>query len=223
MDMKKLIIFGAHNFAQIAQYYFKHDSDYEVMAFTVDSEFIKESTYQSLPVIPFEEVEQIYSPDQFDMFVAVGVQMNNTLRERKVTEAEAKGYRLATFLSTKALVPPDLSLLPNTWIMEAAHIHPFVTIGRNTIIWSRSTIGHGTTVGNNCWISAGLCGESVVIGDNTFIGLGSTISSFRTIGKCNLIGAGAVILKDTIDFEVYRGNESKPSRVPSNRLRSFNG
>ena len=29
------------------------------------------------------------------------------------------------------------------------------------------------------------------------------------------------ILKDTEDFEVYKGRASKPSRAPSNRLRNF--
>ena len=50
-----------------------------------------------------------------------------------------------------------------------------------------------------------------------------TIASFTTVGKRNLIGAGAVILKNTKDFEVYRGHGSAPSRVPSTRFADFNG
>ena len=37
--MKDLIIFGTAELAELAYYYFTHDSDYEVVAFTVDEEF----------------------------------------------------------------------------------------------------------------------------------------------------------------------------------------
>lgn len=35
--MKKLVIFGAKGFAQLAHYYFTHDSDYSIAAFSVDA------------------------------------------------------------------------------------------------------------------------------------------------------------------------------------------
>ena len=41
------------------------------------------------------------------------------------------------------------------------------------------------------------------------------------IGEYSIIGAGALVFKDTKDFEVYKGQASKPSRAPSNRLRNF--
>jgi len=89
--MKKLIIFGIKNFAEIVHYYFTHDSDYQVVAFTVNCAYIRESTYQSLPVIPFEEVEKFFLPKDFDIFIAIGVQKNNKIREKKIIEAEEKG------------------------------------------------------------------------------------------------------------------------------------
>ena len=53
--MKRLVIFGSQAFAQIAHYYFENDSEYTVAAFTVDRDYLKESTFQGLPVIPFED------------------------------------------------------------------------------------------------------------------------------------------------------------------------
>ncbi len=41
MKNKKLVIYGIGETADIAYEYFKHDSDYEVVAFTVDNEFKK--------------------------------------------------------------------------------------------------------------------------------------------------------------------------------------
>ncbi|MEN9667092.1 MAG: hypothetical protein RLZZ326_3455, partial [Planctomycetota bacterium] len=37
-------------------------------------------------------------------------------------------------------------------------------------------------------------------------------------GSHTIIGAGALILRDTAADAVYRGQESRPSRVPASRL-----
>src|SRR5436309_151954 len=109
--MRKLVIFGAGAFADLAHYYFSHDSDYAVVAFTVDAAYLSESSFKGLPLVPFEDVQRHFPPGDHDLFVAVGI--------RKV------------------------------------------------------------------------------------------------------IGAGALILRSTRDDEVYRGQASTPSRVPSNRLWTF--
>ena len=60
---KPLVIFGTGDIAQLAHYYFSHDSDYEVVAFTVDAAYVKEPTFLNLPVVPFESVAQSHAPD----------------------------------------------------------------------------------------------------------------------------------------------------------------
>ena len=37
--MARVVIFGAGDIARLAHYYFTHDSDHEVVAFTVDEEY----------------------------------------------------------------------------------------------------------------------------------------------------------------------------------------
>jgi sugar O-acyltransferase (sialic acid O-acetyltransferase NeuD family) len=221
--MRRLVILGCGNFGEAVHHFFVHDSDYEVVAFTVDGQLLEADAFHDLPVVAFEEVENRYPPDDHDLFVAVGLRDINRQRAAKVREGEAKGYRLATYVSSRAIVPPGFQPGPNSWIMEAAHVHPYATVGRDVVIWSRSTVGFKSHVGDDCWMSAGLVGDSVDVGQGTFIGLGATVASFVKVGKHNLIGAGAVILKDTRDFAVYRGNASNPSTVPSTRLRRFNG
>ena len=54
--MKSLIIFGTAEIAELAHFYFTNDSDYEVVAFTVDDEFIDNKMLLDLPVIPFSEI-----------------------------------------------------------------------------------------------------------------------------------------------------------------------
>jgi len=219
--MNKIVIFGARNFAETAHYHFKYDGNHKVAAFTVDAPYLKEPTFNGLPVVAFEEVEKHFPPAEYGMFVAIGFRKLNRQRAEKAAQAEVKGYRLASFVSSRAQVAPDLRIGPNTMIMEHASIHPFVQIGRNTVIWSATRIPFHARIGDHCWLVSPIFGESVSVGDNTFIGLNATIAPNLSIGKSNIIGAGALILKSTKDFEVYRGHASVPSRVPSNRLRNF--
>jgi sugar O-acyltransferase (sialic acid O-acetyltransferase NeuD family) len=216
--MKKLVIFGAKNFAEIVHYYFTHDSDYSVAGFTLDASYLKEQTFQGLPVVAFEEIERHFAPGEHDLFVAIGIHQVNRRRAAKVAEAEAKGYALASFVSSRADVPADLRVRPNTMIMERAGIQPFVEIGRNTIIWSATRIGFHTRIGDHCWVVAPIFGESVKVGDYSFVGLNATVAPGVSIGKSNILGAGCLILKDTKDGEVYRGKASAPARAPSDRF-----
>lgn len=215
--MKQLVIFGTGSFALLSRYYFTNDSEYTVAGFTVDGQYQRETTFEGLPVVPFEEVERHYPPSEFDMFVAVGIRDINRFRARKVEEAEGKGYRLASYLSSRAVAPKGLVLAANTMVMETSVVHPHATIGRNAIIWPATGVTLHDRIGDHCWIVSVKIGESVTIGDYTFVGIGAVIAPFLTIGKRNLIGAGAVIVGDTQDSEVYRGAASKPSRVPSER------
>jgi sugar O-acyltransferase (sialic acid O-acetyltransferase NeuD family) len=216
--MTRLVIFGARGFAELAHYFFTHDSGYKVAAFTVDGTYLQETTFCGLPVVPFEEVTRVFPPSEHDMFVAMGMQKVNRQRAAKVAESGAQGYRLASFLSSRANVPADLELRPNTMIMEYASIHPFVHIGSDTVVWSQTRIAFHTRIGDHCWIVSALFGESVEVGDYSFIGLGATIAPSVRIGASNVIGAGALIVKNTQPDEVYRATASKASRVPSHRL-----
>jgi sugar O-acyltransferase (sialic acid O-acetyltransferase NeuD family) len=219
--MGQLVVFGAGAFAEIAHYYFTRDGDRSVAAFTVDGAFLNEPTFQGRPVVPFEEVDRAFPPDRYEMFVALGIRQVNRIRAAKVAEAEARGYRLPGFVSSSAVVPDGFRVRPNTMIMEQAKVHPFVEVGKDTVIWSESRIAFHTRIGDHCWITTATFGESVSVGDYTFVGLNATIAPFVSIGIGNIIGAGALIVGDTRDHEVYRGHASVPSRVPSYRLRGF--
>jgi sugar O-acyltransferase (sialic acid O-acetyltransferase NeuD family) len=217
--MKNLVIFGTGPYGDLSHFYFKRDSGYSVVAFTVDSAYLREPTFSGLPAVAFEEVAREFPPSDCDMFVAMGIQKVNQQRASKVGEAEAKGYRLASFLSSKAHVSCEIALKPNSFVMEGAFVQPFVEIGKNSVIMGSATLGFRSRIGDHCWLSAPSLGESVVVGDYSFIGINATILPSRVIGARNVIGAGAMIHKDTKDGEVYQGAASVPSRVPSHRLR----
>ena len=133
-SLRDIVIFGTGEFADLAHYYFTTDSSHRVVAFTVDGAYVGTGTFKGLPVVAFEEVEDSFAPAEHGMFVAAGLTGVNRLRAAKVAEAEAKQYRLASYLSSRADVDRHFELKPNTMVMERAGIQPFVDIGRNGAI-----------------------------------------------------------------------------------------
>lgn len=220
--MDGVVIFGAGQIAEVIYHYLTSDSPHKVVAFSVDSAYIKESTLLGVPVAPFEDLERDFPPDQFGIFVAVSFRKVNQLRAEKLAAAEAKGFRAISYVSTRASVWSGFQAQPNTFIMEHNTIQPFVRIGRNTIVWSGNHIGHHSTIGENCFIAShAVVSGGVSIGDYSFVGVNATIRDNVRIGRSCVIGAGALILKDANDFGVYMGTGTEPSKVPSNRLRGI--
>jgi sugar O-acyltransferase (sialic acid O-acetyltransferase NeuD family) len=218
---KKLYIFGIQNFAEMCHYLFSTDSDYDLAGFTVDAKYLDRSTFCGLPVIAYEEFCKTVSPETADVFVAVGVSKINTLRAAKVEQVQKDGYRLASFVASSSPVGKDLVVGPNTMIMDHVLVHPQVQIGADTVIWTGSRIALKVRIGEHCWITSAIIGDSATIGEYTFIGLNATVAPFVKVGSHNLIGAAAVILQDTKDYAVYRGPRSKPSPVSSLRIRNI--
>ena len=75
--MKKVVLFGTGLFAAIIHSYLRHDSPYEVVAFTVDGDHQQEDSLYGLPVVAFEDVASIYPPPDHGMMIAVGYQRMN--------------------------------------------------------------------------------------------------------------------------------------------------
>src|SRR6185436_9235036 len=105
--MKKLVVFGTGKIAEVIFYYAKEECGYDVVAFTVDESFITEPSFLGLPVLSFNSIDEKYSPENYDMFVAVGYHDLNKVREIKCEEAEAKGYKLVSIISPEAKVPKN--------------------------------------------------------------------------------------------------------------------
>ncbi|AIY90180.1 acetyltransferase [Geoglobus acetivorans] len=210
-DTKKLIIIGDSAFAQIAYEYFTYDSPFNVVAFSVDSEFIRQEKLFGLPVVPFEELEEHYDPAEYYVFVAIAYTRLNRLRARFYKEAKRKGYRFASYVSSHAFVWRNVELGENCFIFEDNTIQPFVKIGNNVVIWSGNHIGHHSKIRDHVFISSHVVVSGFVeIGEYSFLGVNSTIVNNIKIAKDNVLGAGAVIIRDTEAGKVYVGNPARP-------------
>lgn len=211
---ERIIIFGTGSFAEVAYYYLTKDSSYDVVAFTVDKKYITNDKKFDLPVVPFEDVEKIYPPEEFKMFVAVGYNKINKIRAEKYYQAKQKGYSLVSYVCSKAIVWDNVKIGENCFIFEANVIQPFVKIGNNVVIWSGNHIGHHTVIGDHVFIAShAVISGHCRIGSYSFIGVNATIREGITIAEECIIGAGALIIKDTQKGGVYGGQPAKLLRT----------
>lgn len=219
---KPLIIFGLTEMAQLAHYYFSTEANYEVVAFTVDSEFIEDDSFCGCPVIPFEGITDILSPEYNEMFIALAYSKINEVRKEKYFKAKEMGYKLASYISNYATVLNDGQIGENCFIFEDNTIQPFVTIGNNVTLWSGNHIGHHSIIKDHCFIAShAVISGGVVIGEQCFIGVNATIRDHISVGEKCVIGAGVLLLSDADEKGVYIGDETQRSRVPSTRLRNI--
>lgn len=209
---KKLVIFGTEDFADIAFEYFTHDSEYEVVGFTVDAAYLKTDTHMGLPVVAFEEVETQFPPERHEIFGAIVYAQLNRLREQVCERASAKGYRLASYVSSRAFVWPNAKLGEHCFIFEDNTIQPFVTIGKNVVMWSGNHIGHHSTIGDHCFLTSHVVVSGWSdIGDHCFLGVNSTLANNTHIGSSCWVGHGACIAGDVPDKSLVKPAASEIS------------
>jgi sugar O-acyltransferase (sialic acid O-acetyltransferase NeuD family) len=202
--MAKIILFGTGDIAQIANYYFEIDSEHEVVAFTVNEEFITTSSFEGKPVVAFEDIGQKYPAHSYKMFIALSYSNLNKIRQTKYFEAKQKGYELVSYISSKCTWLTPYEHGDNCLIFEDNTVQPFVKIGNNVTLWSGNHIGHHSTIHDHNFISSHVVVSGhCTINSNSFIGVNSTIGHQVEIGRENIIGAGSIITKSTNDFEVY--------------------
>lgn len=215
----KVVIFGNGKFASLAWYCLTHDSPYEVAGFTVDADYVGEGRLHGLPVVDFGNIDRFFPPEAHAILVHVGGADMNVLRTARSDEARSKGYELARYISSRAIVWPDLQVGVNSVIYEGAIVQPFATIGDNVIVRSGVHISHHVAIADHCFIAAGACfGGGVSVGRHSFVGLNATIRDGITVAEHCLIGAGAVVTANTEPDGVYVGI---PARRVSTLMRAF--
>jgi sugar O-acyltransferase (sialic acid O-acetyltransferase NeuD family) len=201
---KDLIIFGTGATARMALYYFENEANFTVKAFTVDSQFISGDDFCGRPLVAFEEIHRKFPPSDYSMFIGIGYTQMNLVRESKYDAAKGFGYSLASFVSPRANVLSTEPIGDNCLIMEGNTIQPWVRIGQNVIMWSGNHVGHDSTIEDHCFLTSHVVVSGFVrVGHHSFLGVNATLRDGITIAPFTLIGAGAVILRNTEERGVY--------------------
>jgi len=209
--MKKIVIFGTGEVAELAYFYMKNDDlcDFDVVAFCCDPQFIDKPEFQKLPVVSFHEVEKTYPSSEYSMHVALSYNKLNLIRKNKYYEAKEKGYELVSYVSSKSVVSSDLNIGDNCLILENQTIQPKVKIGNNVMIWSGNHLGHGCKIKDHTYLSSHICISGYTeIGERCFIGVNSSFKDYIQVGDEVFITMGSSVTTDVEDKAVILGPQS---------------
>ncbi|MFZ1459998.1 MAG: acetyltransferase, partial [Ignavibacteria bacterium] len=180
------------------------DSDYEVAAFAVNKEYVKEDSFEGLPLTALEDIEKKYPVSEYELFIAVGYTDMNKIREKLYYYCKEKGYTLANYISSRCSFLTQFPTGDNCFILEDNTIQPYVRIGNNVVLWSGNHIGHDVKIEDHNFISSHVVISGfVTVKRNCFIGVNATLRDAITIAPETLIAAGAIIMKDTEEKGVY--------------------
>ena len=136
--------------------------------------------------------------------------------------ARSMGYRLASYVSSRATVLNEGRIGDNCFIFEDNTIQPFVTIGDNVVLWSGNHIGHHSTIKDHCFIASHVVvSGGVEIDEQCFIGVNATLRDHIKIGARCVIGAGTLLLADAEPEGVYIGIATERANIQSTNLRKI--
>lgn len=216
---KPLVIVGNGEIASMAFEYFSHNSDYEPQGFAIGADYITSETFEGLPLVPLDDVATRFPPEQVTAFVAIGDAQLNRVRARHCALMKAKGYRLASYVSSRAFVWRNVAIGENCFIFEDNTLQPFVTIGDDVILWSGNRIGHRSTIGNHVFITShvvvsGFC----TVGDYSYVGVNSAIANNVNIAPDNFIAMSTSISSSTEPDTIYQGNPAEPRKIAAKRF-----
>lgn len=220
--MENLIIYGNGRIAKIVYHYLRNN--YNVVGFTVEKDFIKDTEIESLPLVAFEEVESIFSPLSHKMIVLVGYIEMNEIRTSKYLEGKNKGYKFVNYIHPSVARFSNVVIGENNVVLDHVSLQPFSQLGNSNFLWSNCVVAHGSNVGDGNWITSGVViSGDATLGSNCFLGVNSTIGHNVKIGNSCFVGANTLISKNINDDEVHISRDGEKYRLDSKRFLKFAG
>lgn len=213
--MSKVIIFGIQDFAELAHYYLQNDSEHEVVAFSVNQNYLPDiPEFKGLPVVAFEEIEKQFPTSEYKFFAPMSPLKMNRLRESIYNDIKAKGYELISYISSKATICHN-EIGDNCFILEDNTIQPFTKIGNNVVLWSGNHIGHHSEIEDHVTLTSHVViSGHCLIKKYSVLGVNAAIRDGITIAEATFVGMSASVTKDTEEWSMYLG-------VPAKKIKSL--
>ncbi len=220
MAAPPLVIYGNGAMARVLYSYVRQEA--RVVGFAVDGHCIETEKFCGLPLVPFEDAECQFGPDDHEMIIAIGFAEMNLLRERKLQEARGKGYRLSRYVHPSVILHDDVKIGDSCIIYEHVSIHTGSRIGAGSFITSNVNIGHDCVIEDYNWINAGVSfGGGCHIGRSCFFGVNACVAEGVQIGARSFVGAGTLIARNTGADEVHVAPAGQKLPVSSNAFLNF--
>lgn len=207
--MSNIIIFGTNAFSKLMKWYVENDTDNRVIGFTLNSEYVKESSFCGCSVYEFENLKKLFPENNFEILLTVGYSQMNGIREKIFHDCKNSGFKVGSFIhSSVTLFSKDIG--EGNILLENVRVQPFSKIGDGNIIQHFTIVSHEAEVGNFNYFAgnAHVAGLSKVC-DRCFVGINAIIQNGVKLGSYNLVGAGACVSKDTEEYMITAPNKMR--------------
>lgn len=204
----KYIIIGNSDYAKLLYSYVKHEK--EVIAFSVDADYIDKTSLFDIPVVSYEDIDMLYSPSSVELLMAVGYSEMNDIREKLYRQYCKKGYTFGTYVHPSVIIGDECLVGKGNVFFEGVIIENGCQIGDLNAFFFGTVVGHDSIIGDfNSFSRSSIAGR-VKVGNNCFLGMGSVVNSDVTIGSHVLIGAATYV---TTNISDGRATVAEKSRV----------
>jgi len=204
------VIVGSGRYANMLYEYVSDIEKIYIRAFTVEKEYIDSVNLHGLNVIPFEEIEKYYSPDDVSLLLGIGYTQMNDVKEKLFNLYKSKGYHFDTYAHPSVIIPEKLDMGEGNIFFEGTIIQKGCQIGNGNVFFARTLIAHDCKIGNfNSFSCASLAGN-VTVKNKCFLGMGSIVNENLTIEDQVFIGANAYI---NCDIKTKRAALGEKARI----------
>ncbi len=218
----KIIIWGTSQYSLFLYQTLKRENCDEVVAFTLHKKFITSKEIESLPVIPFEDIDDYVDMNECKIALTIGYKKLNDNRKKIYDECKMKGYKLFTYISKNAMCYSD-DIGEGAIILPGSYIGPYVKVGIACCIHIDVWLSHNITVGDFTYIAGGtMIGGTCIIGKNCFIGMSCTLKNGIHVGDRTFLGADSYLADNTLAGKAYVGSPAQnPNNIRSEMMMAF--
>ncbi|WP_278800095.1 acetyltransferase [Marinobacter nauticus] len=156
-----------------------------------------EQYWNGLKVLGGDEFLDETSPESVLLLNGIGMMPGNTIREKAYDRFVSMGFRFPALVHPFAWCSPLASIADGVQLMAGVVVQPGATIGKNSIVNTRSSVDHDSRIGAHCHLAPGatVCGD-VQLGNSTFVGAGATIVQAVNVAPNQFIKAGSLTRSD---------------------------
>lgn len=208
--MEKILIFGTTMFSKQMWHFLKAEPEkYEVLGFTLDKEYMTESTFCGENIYAFEDLDKTFDMSEIKILLSVGYKNMNDNRKIIYMRCKQKDYMIASYIHP-SVVNHAKKIGEGNIILDFVQLDYDCEIGNCNIIKGTSDFAHDSCIGDFNYF-AGLCHicGAVKIGNQNFLGVSCLIRSLKSMGNKNLIGATAYMDESIGDCTIVSPTKSR--------------
>jgi len=194
---KDVVIVGNTEFSRNMRYFLEREDSktgqrWNVVAYSVDKEFISGKFFDDRPIVDINELLTLYPPDRFDVLIAIGSAQMGELRQSLFSRVKNLGYKILSYVHHTAFIAGNSTIGEGCIILPYVYIGPNCSIGTGVLLWDHVECGHDNRIGDYSTFSGNaVLGGNAVVGNHCYVGLAATIFNSAVVEDYALIGACA--------------------------------